>query len=69
MDSKARGIYRLQKKDWTLSQMRQLKGKGPWDLDGESTTIKKRKVARQDVKIQIEDRSSVCLFPFSSCRN
>jgi hypothetical protein len=41
---------------------------GSGDLNGESTTIKRREVARQEVgnNIRTGEHSSVCLFTFSS---
>jgi hypothetical protein len=52
----------------TISQIREPETKGSSDLNGESTTIKGRKVAEQEVGIntQTGEHSSVCLFPFSN---
>ena len=61
----AKTMARLQERGGAISQIRVPETKGSSDLNGESTTIKGRKVA-QEIKIQVGECSGVCLFPFFS---
>ena len=51
----------------TIIQIRTISTKGSGDANGESTTVTSRKVAQQEVGINVQTGEDliVCLFPFS----